>query len=153
MKKYLLILLLMAGAVQAQQYTAANLKTFFDTASVSTMTAFRDSLTSNWLVAWQDRFGFTNKAAYLAELGKIPGNERSYFTSTLTHWIYSKEHPELRDSVPIDHSGFALSSDDPTDPNIASSKTKIHTDWVFIPSAPYIILASVWFEKETKKGS
>ena len=156
MKKYisLLAILFLCGALKAQlpTFTSAHVKTYFDTASSATMSAFADSMNANWMNAWQSRFDFTNKNAFLSELALVPQCERTYLATILSsYWVYSKDHPELRDSVAIDHSGFSFISDDPPNPALSKTKTNIHTDWVFLTFPPYIVLASVWVTKETKK--
>lgn len=127
-------------------YNSANVKSFFENASVSDINSFASDATSNYVGAWQSRFDFAGKQIYLIELGLTPSHEKAYFIANLGHISSSKAA-----SVSIDFSGFSFTSDGDNSGILSKIETKIHTDWTTVPVAPYIVLTSFWITKDEKK--
>jgi len=153
MKTLVLFLTLMATASfgQLPTFTDANVKTYFDTASVATIDTFAVHASQNYKNAWQSRFNFMGKQIFLTDLSLVIPCDSVAFIKVLAAESFSKANPSLRGNVPIDHTGFNFVSDGDNSGTISKIDTKIHTDWVWMSVPPYVILASFWITKDIKK--
>ncbi len=148
MKTLILFLTLMSTVCfgQLPTFTDANVKTYFDTASVATIDTFAVHASQNYTSAWQNRFNFSGKQIFLTEFGLTPSSEKAYFVANL-----GKVSAAKAAGITVDFRGFHFTSDGDNNPTLTKIDTQIHTDWMWVSMPPYVILASFWITKDIKK--